>query len=510
VTPGVLPDRLFSILAASATALLTSVLLVGIWDSLDWPYIHDTSLMLYAGWFIGEGAAPYRDLFDMNMPGTYLAMQALVTFFGWSDLGVRLGDICLAALIATGTFFALRRGGRWPALAGSLLFPLWYLRGGPSISLQREVMALAPVALMLGLAESNAAPRWRSFGTGVMAGLVVSVKPQLFILTVPVFCRLRSRAPGESVAQTLRDVAAGIMIPLGGMGLFLVTRGSVSGFLDIATGYWPLYGQLNGDHRILSGSERFSYLVDSTWHGLQHRYTILGLLGLGIGYVNPPVRGLAWTWSGLVLAGAVYPALSGQFWVYHWVPLHYALLGAAALALAGPPMPSKVLRAAQVGAAAATVLVVAYASADAIAGARAGRRDNDVVLARERVRGAPSEIGAFLEQHLVPGDLVQPLDWTGGAIHGMLTARTPLATRFMYDFHFYHHVDEPYIQRLRREFMREMWSTRPRFVVDVFGKRPFPMGPRTSTDFPELRDFLETHYRLIHEGSTFRVLERVR
>lgn len=509
MTPGVGSDRLFSTVAAAATVLLGSVLLVGLWDSLDWPYIHDTSLMLYAGWFIGQGAAPYRDLFDMNMPGTYLAMQALVAVFGWSDLGVRLGDLVCVSIIAIGTYGALRGAGRLPAVAASLLFPLWYLRGGPSVSLQREVLALAPLALMLGLVESPTAARWRAFGTGALTGLIVSIKPQLLLLALPVIVRLIARARGEGLGPTGRMFLAGLSLPVAAVWIFLASHGSVGAFHDLATGYWPLYGQLNGDHQILTGGERLSYVIASTWEGWHHRYAMLGLLGLGVGFANPRLRGVVWTWTGLVAAGALYPALSGHFWVYHWVPLHYALLGAAALAFAPPVRSWSLLRAAQLSAAAATAIVVGYASADAIAGARAGRTDNDVVLARDRVRGAPAEIGAFLQQHLLPGDQVQPIDWTGGAIHGMLTARAPLATRFMYDFHFYHHVDDPYIQRLRREFVRQLWSTRPRFVIDVFAKRPFPMGPRTSTEFPELRTFLETHYEVVHEGSTFRVLEWV-
>ncbi len=515
----IITNRLFSILAGVATFLLAGILIVALWDSRDWPYIHDTSLMLYAGWCLGEGAAPYRDLFDMNMPGTYLAMQALGAWFGWSDVGVRVADVLCTAIIAAGTFAAFSGAGpppplrgygvasRLPAAAAALLFPLWYLRGGPSVSLQREALALGPLAVMFGLVESGVAPRFRALGTGVLAGLIVSIKPQLLLLAVPLIARLAVRARPSPLLPVARDFLAGIAVPVASLWLFLALRGSVGDFIDVATGYWPLYGQLNGDHQILDGGARLNYLVTSTWEGLRHRFMLLGLLGLAAGLLNPPLRGVTWTWAGLVAAAAIYPALSGQFWVYHWLPLHYALLGAAALALAPPTTRRSVLRGAQAAAAAATVASVAYASADAVAGARAGTPDNDVVLARHRVRGAPAEIGAFLQQHLVAGDRVQPLDWTGGAIHGMLAARATLATRFMYDFHFYHHVDDPYIGRLRRDFMRQMWSARPRFVIDVFAKRPFPSGPRTSTDFPELHAFLDEHYRVAHHGSTFRILE---
>ncbi len=42
--------------------------------SLSWRYVHDSPLMIYAGFLISHGTVPYRDLFDMNMPGTYFVM----------------------------------------------------------------------------------------------------------------------------------------------------------------------------------------------------------------------------------------------------------------------------------------------------------------------------------------------------------------------------------------------------------------------------------------------------
>jgi hypothetical protein len=40
--------------------------------SLGWPLIHDASLFHYIGWLVGQGLVPYRDIFDMNLPGIYL------------------------------------------------------------------------------------------------------------------------------------------------------------------------------------------------------------------------------------------------------------------------------------------------------------------------------------------------------------------------------------------------------------------------------------------------------
>jgi hypothetical protein len=122
--------------------------------------------------------------------------------------------------------------------------------------------------------------------------------------------------------------------------------------------------------------------------------------------------------------------------------------------------------------------------------------------------GVADEVGYFLMSQMKPTDTVQPLDWTGGAVHGMLMARAPLATRFMYDFHFYHHVSSPYIRRLRREFIAELRQKQPTFVIQVVEYRPWPTGGDTTDRFPELQVFLDQYYTPVREGRGYRILSR--
>ena len=68
-----------------------------------------------------EGAVPYRDLFDMNFPGTYLVHLAALRAFGAGDAGWRVFD--LAWLAATSlALAAFARPWGWMAAAGSGLF----------------------------------------------------------------------------------------------------------------------------------------------------------------------------------------------------------------------------------------------------------------------------------------------------------------------------------------------------------------------------------------------------
>ena len=67
--------------------------------SLDWPLVHDAPILHYIAWRIAEGAVPYRDLFDMNLAGTYLIHLVALQAFGASDASWRVFD--LAWLLAT-------------------------------------------------------------------------------------------------------------------------------------------------------------------------------------------------------------------------------------------------------------------------------------------------------------------------------------------------------------------------------------------------------------------------
>jgi len=63
------------------------------WRSRGWPLIHDAPIMHYIAWRIAGGAAPYRDVFDMNVPGVYVLHGAVLRGLGAGDSAWRLFDL---------------------------------------------------------------------------------------------------------------------------------------------------------------------------------------------------------------------------------------------------------------------------------------------------------------------------------------------------------------------------------------------------------------------------------
>ena len=89
----------------------------------------------------------------------------------------------------------------------------------------------------------------------------------------------------------------------------------------------------------------------------------------------------------------------------------------------------------------------------------------------------------------------------------MLLARARPATRFLYDFHFYHHVSHPYIQRLREQFMADLDRARPSMFVRV-DRRARLGGPDTSQDFEALTRYLSANYVRAVDGEGYEIWTR--
>ena len=80
--------------------------------SLDWPLISDTPIYHYIAWLISIGKVPYKDIFDMNFPGTFLLHLFAIKVFGSGDLGWRIFDLLWLNMINVCVFYYLKPLGR--------------------------------------------------------------------------------------------------------------------------------------------------------------------------------------------------------------------------------------------------------------------------------------------------------------------------------------------------------------------------------------------------------------
>jgi len=450
------------------------------WRSRAWPLIHDAPIMHYIAWRIAGGAAPYRDVFDMNVPGVYVLHGAVLLGLGPGDGAWRLFDL---GWLALGGALIAALAAPWGAVAavgGALVFAAYHLAGGAWQAGQRDFL-LCPFLLAGALGVARWLERRRivdlAWG-GLALGAGVTVKPHALVfaglLTIVVTVQIwRSSASALAGVVFPSAVAVAPVVIL----LWLATVGALPAWRAIVLDYLlPLYSKLGrppvwGFHRwhvwIPLGAAVVLSLIDAiATRRFSTRHLVIGL-GVVYGLVHYIDQGKGWEYHVYPLAAfasvLVFAELAAALSMRRWataVPVALALIIAAVM------LETK-------GAEAAAAAEGGWISDKA-------RRVNAVV--------------ADLRPRLGPGDTVQVLDTTEGGIHALLRLGVREPSRFLYDFHFFHDVTTPVVRGLRAELVNALNARPPRFIV-VF-ERGWPDGGAERVDaFPELRQLLDRAYR---------------
>lgn len=494
------------------------LLLIVLYHAMAWRFYWDLPPLLYVGFLIDQyGHVPFRDLFDMNLIGSHLTYKWMGRIFGYSDVGIRWADMTFILAIMASTMLLVRHMGIRVLLFAPFPFVLKYLAGGPDMTLQREVIALP--LIILGAAVATAIPKfaapWRALLAGMLFGAAATIKPHLIIGLPAVLWYLASEdwepALGKRhwVRRALQCAAcgtAGVLVPLLGTALYLAYLGALDDMLDMMRNYFPLYATINGDLQVLP-AEEFRHHLLTRFLSMRRLNPLFlaGAVAMLYGISNPGyslrVRRQVGMLMLLTLAYWLYPLLGGKFWNYHDLPLFYFVCTGMALAVG--PWPPQTLWVQRV----APIVLVVVACAQTFA-----PQDRFAPLfppVKAPLRGVPDAIAEYLTANLRPGDTVQPVDIvSGGVVHGLLMARADLATPFVYWFHFYHHVSNPYIQKLRAQVMSALRAAPPRFIVQNTDLDFWIEGEDTTKKFPAFTDFLQSHYEEALKERTFTIWER--
>lgn len=488
--------------------LLAVLLIAQAAFSLQWPIAHDAAPLLYEAFLMQNGQTPYKDFFDFQMPGSYLAYALLGIISNFGPLRLRLLDLAILAVIATITYFAMRRFGKLAALAAPILFALTYLQGGPALALQREYLILIFISISIWIGVSDSQTFRKRLSLGFLYGLVSTLKPHAALGLLPFLlfdiASLRQRREltlSTLAKQIILPTAIGVAIPISAVILWLAFTNALTPFLNIALNYWGLYAQINGEMAVTPSAERTAYLLNQVWR-----------LGGGGGWIIPAAFGLycnqnrqAYLIASLAIIYALYPALTGQFFPYHYIPFLYTIILVASLSTNYQPSTTNhspfTIHYLSPVILLLTILLTIRPSQTFIR----QLEGKPVTTSTDRA----AQIAAYLEKNLEPGDEVQPLDWTGGSLLAMLENRAPIATAYVFDFYFYHHISNPYIQSLRTDFMKQLQDSEPRFIIEVTAiDKPWVSGEGTSRDFSELREFLAKNYSVTMEREDYIIYER--
>ncbi|MBE0671076.1 MAG: hypothetical protein IH588_10845 [Anaerolineales bacterium] len=479
--------------------LLAAFLVTQAAFSLQWPIAHDEAPLFYEAFLMqSEGRIPYRDIFDFQMPGSYIAYYLLGMFSGFGPFRIRILDLLILAALIVITFQAMRRFGKTPALAAGILFGLKYLQDGPSLSLQREYLLLVFIALSLLIGMRDSLTPKHRFSLGILFGLSAVIKPHAALGLLPFLLfdiadirqRLNMSLP-KAAWTSILPAAIGFAIPISLVSAWLALNNALTPFLTIALNYWPLYSQINGQMEVTPTAERISFLLNQVWRlGGSGLWLIPAALGI---YLNRNRQ--TYLLASLALCYAIYPAFSGQFFPYHYIPFIYIIILLASLTFSLSPSTFSL----QIFA----LILIVFLIRPSTTFMRQ-IQGHPIATSTDRAEG----IANFLEKNIVEGETVQPLDWTGGTLLAMLETHTPIATSYVFDFYFYHHVSNPYIQSLRMDFVHQLTTASPRYIIEVTSiDKPWVSGEDTTRDFPELRAFLMENYSVTIEKDDYIIYE---
>jgi hypothetical protein len=449
--------------------------------SLGWPLIHDAPLMHYVAWRIGEGAVPYRDLFDMNFPGTYLLHLGVLRTLGPGDTAWRVFDLAWLAATCLAIAALARRWGMVAASGGGALFALYHLAGGAWQAGQRDyLLAGLLVAGALGVARWGESAGLMNLGwSGLALGAGVTIKPHAVIFAgalalMVVIAAVRS---GRGALMPLAALGAGTAVVPAAVVAWVALVGGLPAWRDIVLDYLlPLYGRLGRPrswafHRWQVWLPLAAAVVLALTDAVRTRCADIrhAVATLGIGY------------------GLVHYFGQGKGWEYHLYPL-----AAFAAVLAFSRLPAASAR--------RNVLAPALVASLALAVLLLGEKGVEASHASwiEDKRRAVEALTADLAG-LAPGETVQVLDTTGGGIHALFRRRLREPTRFLYDFHFFHDETAPAIRALRGELMRGL-AARPPARVVVF-EEGWPVARLDRLErFEELAAFLARSYTIVRFG----------
>lgn len=479
-----------SVASGALVVAFAAVALTLAWRSLAWPLVHDAPILHYIAWTLAEGAAPYRDVFDMNQPGVYALHLAVLETLGAGDAAWRAFDLAWLALSALAIGALAAPWGVVAASGGGLAFATYHLAGGAWQAGQRDFL-LCPflVAGVLGVARwVEGRERLASLaGAGAAMGAAVTVKPHAGLLAaalgvVVVVAAARAGGLHAVAAPALVYAAAASLAPAAAVG-WLAAVGALGAWRETVVDYLvPLYSRLGRD---------------AAW--AIHRGEVWLALGLGtVLSVGAAARARRFgPRHALALLGVGYGLVhflgQGKGWEYHLYPLA-AFVAVLLFAEVGPALAT-----ARWSAAPLAVTLLAALALLAVKGAEASPAGWERDKAR-RVEALVHELGARLRR----GDTVQVLDTTEGGAHALLRLGLRQPTRFVYDFHFFHDVDTPVVRALRAELIRGLDAQPPRFVV-LF-EHGWPAGGYERVNaFPELARRLATRYEVVATGAGFRL-----
>jgi len=441
-----LPQRIFR--AAVLLALSLSVLSAVI-GTIHWPIVGDAPLLHYTTFLLDHGKAPYTQIIEMDLPGTYAIEWTARHALGNGPLAWRMADFLLVAiiwvsmvLIATPTDWL---AGFW---AGAL-FALIHFRDGPTHTGQRDLMMTAmllPAIVALLYAARRNRP-WLYTLFGLFLGAATTIKPSgiFFAAAFAALLWMHLHQLRRSKTGPLLDTTLGFLIPVLAMAGWLQHYGALGAFFSTMHGLGAYHASL--------GRPSLAALIVGSFPSV---LLAVAIPALPIFIARKPWR----HWQGqIILAGAILGCVSyilqGKGYPYHRYPTEaflFLLIGILAFRALHSPTWTRY-------AAIATILLGAIFLAP-VSATIANHFDwRNQEFNRSLAANLTALGGNSLQNQ------VQCVDTTAGCIDTLYNMQLVQATGYLYDCYMFQPAPSPYRDAYREGFLTALNQTRPKVIV---------------------------------------------
>ena len=236
------PSRIWEVLSWLGVLSLIAYLVLAISETLNWQLSGDSPIMHYIAWLISQGQVPYRDIFDMNMPGTYLIHLGVISLLGNSSEMWRFFDVGWLALTCVIIIVYCKRQGMLAGVVAATIFACLHISSGEIMMGQRDFL-LAPFLILGGHFVANVTENKYRLLAALLAGIIFGcafwIKPHIALLFFVLF--LYAKIQSNSIFVSLL-MALGFLLPAGGVMAYLYLNQALLPWWEIVSQYLvPIY-----------------------------------------------------------------------------------------------------------------------------------------------------------------------------------------------------------------------------------------------------------------------------
>ena len=475
-------------------------------SSLKWHYLVDSSIFQYIARKILDGFVPYRDIFDMNMPGIYWIHMLTLIIFGKSNLGFRIIDLFFLVITLFSGGKILKSFGIISIAIFIVTFAGIHLSGGEVAMGERDffMTACLSVSVYLYLKAFDKLSYLNFFLSGLFLGYATCIKPTCILwLCICCFMLFFATSLNKKIKTSgLVYIISGYVVFPSLFLLWLGYKGGLSAFVDMSIHYLPIYNQ--------GAKNSIFTLISTIWQTPVG--SLLAFSVISIPFLDQMIhdqsnkRIIILIVSG-ILFSILHYFIQGTNFYYHLYPLYFftSLYFSIIVYYLFKSEDRRIKAMAFLLTISWMCILNLYIIPTIF------KKPNLINQYDRQVAEQPAlidEIVSILHRDSIQQhEKVQVFDMVGGGCNVLLDLNADTPTRFLLELHFtemgWKGPFPPYLQRLWDEFIFGLYAHKPKYIV-LFKSSYFYSGNASNiVESIELKHFIHEYYTPLSEAEKY-------